>query len=265
MKTRRPQRLASVEITERRPVIKLVTCDSARFADCCHSVILQAEKIDVTCGVLVVQVIPAVRANLKPGGMAIVLIKPQFEAKKGQVGSNGVVRDPVVHQECIDKVVSGMSLMGFDCAGTIPSPIKGAKEGNTEFLSLFRYEQPGPLSAETLQELFGRRWDGGEAADGDSGSDEEQLSAPAAAAIGDDGPGGGEREAAGFGASASGAAGGGSPPPPQVRAGRVGSSLERGPTAPLASVTGVAGRSDDSGAAKKTKGRAGQGGKKKGR
>lgn len=83
-----------------------------------------------------------------------------------------MVRDPAVHQQCIDKVVSGMVLMGFDCGGTIPSPIKGAKEGNTEFLSLFRLERPGPLPESTLAQLFGRRGEGGAGGAGGEGGDD---------------------------------------------------------------------------------------------
>ena len=51
-----------------------------------------------------VQVIPAVCKVLSLGGDLIVLIKPQFEAKREQISRGGLVRDPAVHDEVIDKV-----------------------------------------------------------------------------------------------------------------------------------------------------------------
>ena len=56
-----------------------------------------------------------------------------------QVGSGGVVRDPAVHASVLKRVVSGIEAMGFACQGTAPSPLRGAKEGNLEFLSAFDY------------------------------------------------------------------------------------------------------------------------------
>ena len=50
------------------------------------------------------QVIPAVCKVLSLGGDLIVLIKPQFEAKRAQISRGGLVRDPAVHEEVIDKV-----------------------------------------------------------------------------------------------------------------------------------------------------------------
>eukprot|EP00242_Pyramimonas_sp_CCMP2087_P010267 CAMPEP_0198213432 /NCGR_PEP_ID=MMETSP1445-20131203/28863_1 /TAXON_ID=36898 /ORGANISM="Pyramimonas sp., Strain CCMP2087" /LENGTH=321 /DNA_ID=CAMNT_0043888075 /DNA_START=392 /DNA_END=1357 /DNA_ORIENTATION=+ len=85
----------------------------------------------------VLKVMPAVCRVLSLGGDVLVLIKPQFEAKKGQVGRGGVVRDPEVHTQVIEKVSSGMQLLGFEYHGFIKSPIVGQKSGNTEFLAHF--------------------------------------------------------------------------------------------------------------------------------
>jgi len=85
----------------------------------------------------VLKVMPAVCRVLSLGGDVIVLIKPQFEAQKGQVGRGGVVRDPAVHKQVIEKVTRGMQLLGFASHGAITSPIKGAASGNTEFLAHF--------------------------------------------------------------------------------------------------------------------------------
>eukprot|EP00899_Mesostigma_viride_P012088 jgi/Mesvir1/20880/Mv07958-RA.1 len=85
----------------------------------------------------VLMVMEAVLSVLKnPGGELVVLIKPQFEAKKGQVGKGGIIRDPAIHAEILDKVVRGIESHGFKCQGTTESPVKGAT-GNTEFLGYF--------------------------------------------------------------------------------------------------------------------------------
>lgn len=95
----------------------------------------------------VLKVLPAVAAAMKPGGQLVVLIKPQFEASRAQIGAKGVVRDAKVHQEVIRKVIDGAGDMGFEYVRHTVSPIKGAKEGNTEFLALFNrtaLEMPWP-------------------------------------------------------------------------------------------------------------------------
>jgi len=69
--------------------------------------------------------------------MIVSLIKPQFEAGRKQVGKNGIVRDPAVHTEVIEKVLDYARENGFMPAGLTYSPIKGAK-GNIEYLVLLR-------------------------------------------------------------------------------------------------------------------------------
>ncbi|HUN87108.1 MAG TPA: TlyA family RNA methyltransferase [Terracidiphilus sp.] len=64
---------------------------------------------------------------------AIILVKPQFESGRECVGKGGIVRDPEAHQAAVDKVASCIKSLGWQVAGTIPSPITGA-EGNREFL-----------------------------------------------------------------------------------------------------------------------------------
>ncbi len=64
---------------------------------------------------------------------AVILVKPQFEAGRGQVGKGGIVRDPEVHQLAIDKVADCVRGLGWEAVETIPSPITGM-EGNREFL-----------------------------------------------------------------------------------------------------------------------------------
>ena len=78
-------------------------------------------------------VLPAVARLLKPKAFVIALIKPQFEVGKGQVGKGGVVRDPELHQEVLDRLSSFFREIGWKVGGQIPSPVLGPK-GNKEFL-----------------------------------------------------------------------------------------------------------------------------------
>jgi len=77
--------------------------------------------------------LPAMHTCMADGAEAVVLIKPQFEAGKGFVGKNGVVRDKNVHVQVIEDVVAFASETGFTIAGLNFSPITGPK-GNIEFL-----------------------------------------------------------------------------------------------------------------------------------
>ncbi|XP_019226292.1 PREDICTED: uncharacterized protein LOC109207763 isoform X2 [Nicotiana attenuata] len=81
-------------------------------------------------------VMPAVVNLMKEEATLVTLIKPQFEARRSQVGGGGIVRDPLVHQEVIEKIINGVQNHGFQCKGWIESPLKGA-EGNIEFLACF--------------------------------------------------------------------------------------------------------------------------------
>lgn len=76
--------------------------------------------------------IPAMAPLLAPGGAMIVLIKPQFEAGRGQVGKGGIVRDAAVQRAACARVQACVEGLGFP-ASIMESPILGA-EGNREFL-----------------------------------------------------------------------------------------------------------------------------------
>jgi 23S rRNA (cytidine1920-2'-O)/16S rRNA (cytidine1409-2'-O)-methyltransferase len=69
----------------------------------------------------------------RPGGALVALIKPQFEAGRGEVGKGGVVRDPAVHGRVCDEVAAWITGKGWRVIGITPSPITGP-EGNVEFL-----------------------------------------------------------------------------------------------------------------------------------
>jgi len=81
-------------------------------------------------------------ALLKPEAQMVCLIKPQFEAGKEKVGKKGVVRDPQIHREVIEKVFAFTLAEGFEILHLDFSPIRGP-EGNIEYLMhLLRTEQP---------------------------------------------------------------------------------------------------------------------------
>lgn len=73
-------------------------------------------------------------ALLKPGGKAIVLVKPQFEAERVDVGKGGVIRDDTVRLATLDKVKRAADGLGFSVGRSMESPVPGAKKGNIEFL-----------------------------------------------------------------------------------------------------------------------------------
>jgi 23S rRNA (cytidine1920-2'-O)/16S rRNA (cytidine1409-2'-O)-methyltransferase len=62
----------------------------------------------------------------------VILIKPQFEVGKGQVGKGGIVREPALHHAACERVEHAARQLGFETSVT-ESPILGA-EGNKEFL-----------------------------------------------------------------------------------------------------------------------------------
>ena len=70
-------------------------------------------------------------------GVFYTLIKPQFEAGREKVGKNGVVRDPDVHQEVIQNIITFTEQMGWHTVNLDYSPITGPK-GNIEFLAEIR-------------------------------------------------------------------------------------------------------------------------------
>ena len=79
------------------------------------------------------KVLPAVRNCLKEGADLIVLVKPQFEVGKGEVGRGGIVTDPAKHRRVLDEIRQAALEIGLSAAALIESPILGA-EGNREFL-----------------------------------------------------------------------------------------------------------------------------------
>jgi 23S rRNA (cytidine1920-2'-O)/16S rRNA (cytidine1409-2'-O)-methyltransferase len=82
-------------------------------------------------------ILPNTLGLLKPEGVILVLIKPQFELQRSEVGKGGIVRDPRLHQKAQDKIVAFVSDLGHVVAGIAPAAIKGA-DGNQEFFACIR-------------------------------------------------------------------------------------------------------------------------------
>lgn len=78
-------------------------------------------------------ILPAVRPLLRDDGLAVCLIKPQFEAGREKVGKKGVVRDRAVHEEVVETICRFALENGYSVLGLTFSPVKGP-EGNIEYL-----------------------------------------------------------------------------------------------------------------------------------
>ena len=83
------------------------------------------------------KVLPPARELLKENAEMVCLIKPQFEAGREKVGKKGVVRDPAVHREVIERTTGFAADLHFDVQGLTFSPVKGP-EGNIEYLMHIR-------------------------------------------------------------------------------------------------------------------------------
>lgn len=106
---------------------------------------------------------PMASAFGKEGGEIVALVKPQFEAGRGEV-KGGVVRDPAVHARVLAGVAGQAAELGLEPFGAIASPILGP-EGNREFLLAMRVAAPGDRGPKTLdQGLLARIQDVAEAA-----------------------------------------------------------------------------------------------------
>jgi 23S rRNA (cytidine1920-2'-O)/16S rRNA (cytidine1409-2'-O)-methyltransferase len=82
-------------------------------------------------------VMPGVRKLLAPGARLIVLVKPQFEAGRGEVPRGGVVRSAKIQGRVVDEIARFGEQMSLEVVGELASPILGAR-GNREFLLAFR-------------------------------------------------------------------------------------------------------------------------------
>lgn len=87
-------------------------------------------------------IFPVLKPLLKPEGTIVSLIKPQFEAGRDKVGKKGVVRDPRVHEEVLQKCIAAAANCGLGCTGITFSPVRGP-EGNIEYFIHLHNEGSG--------------------------------------------------------------------------------------------------------------------------
>jgi 23S rRNA (cytidine1920-2'-O)/16S rRNA (cytidine1409-2'-O)-methyltransferase len=92
--------------------------------------------IDVSF-ISVTKIIPAITTQLKPLSNIIVLLKPQFEAERSEIGKGGIIKDTHIHTLVIARFVNWIVENNFRFRGLTTSPVLGA-EGNREFLVLIK-------------------------------------------------------------------------------------------------------------------------------
>ena len=95
------------------------------------------EKVDLAAAdvsfISLKLVLPAVAALVAGGGAIVVLVKPQFEAGRGEVPRGGVVKSEETHRRVVAEIEAAGRSLALGVLGVLPSPIRGAR-GNEEFL-----------------------------------------------------------------------------------------------------------------------------------
>jgi 23S rRNA (cytidine1920-2'-O)/16S rRNA (cytidine1409-2'-O)-methyltransferase len=119
---------ARVIVLERTNARFLTRDHVQEFVDIC---VIDVSFISLTL------ILPNALDLLKPDGVILALIKPQFELQRSDVGKGGIVRDARLHQKAQDKIVAFVSDLGHVIAGIAPAGIKGA-DGNQEFFACIR-------------------------------------------------------------------------------------------------------------------------------
>jgi 23S rRNA (cytidine1920-2'-O)/16S rRNA (cytidine1409-2'-O)-methyltransferase len=123
---------------------------------------MSAREVPEPCGIATVdvsfisvrKVLPAVRSVLAPDADALVLVKPQFEVGRGQVGRGGIVKDPERHLQALrDVAEAAQAEARFVVTSACPSPIEGM-EGNREFFLHLRASAATPLEPAALDSLL---------------------------------------------------------------------------------------------------------------
>jgi len=112
---------------------------------------LGADALDEVCDlatfdlsfISLTKVVPALIGHVRPRGLLLTLIKPQFEAGRRDVGRGGIVRDDSVRTAAIERTAAGLEELGLERIGLFDCPVHGAK-GNREAFALLRKEsRPG--------------------------------------------------------------------------------------------------------------------------
>jgi len=133
MKLRNDPRVHLLERTNAR----LLEAESLAASDTTPALTLLVIDVSFISATLLLSPVLAAAPSLTE---AVILVKPQFEAGRENVGKGGIVRDPEAHKLAVDRVAECVRSLGWQVVETIPSPITGA-EGNHEFLLYARSQQ----------------------------------------------------------------------------------------------------------------------------
>ncbi len=106
----------------------------------------------------VLKVLPAIK-NFLGNGELIALIKPQFEVGRGQVGKGGIVRDPDLHAEVLQRILQQAGRMGFLVQGLMKTSVRGQK-GNREFFVHWSLHKETLTQTQTQKLIKEVVWDG---------------------------------------------------------------------------------------------------------
>jgi len=120
------------------PRVVVMDACNARNLQACHLPEFPALAVTDVSFISLRLILPAIDRILLPGGEIVALIKPQFEAGREEVGKGGVVRDPAIRQQVVDRIRDfGVQTVGWQWLDFCQSPIQGPA-GNVEFLSYWR-------------------------------------------------------------------------------------------------------------------------------
>jgi 23S rRNA (cytidine1920-2'-O)/16S rRNA (cytidine1409-2'-O)-methyltransferase len=128
-KLRQDPRVIVHEKTNARYLTDEVVTEPVDIVVCDASFISLAKVLDTALGLA------------RPGARLVALVKPQFEAERGEIGKGGVVRDPAVHERVSAAAADWVRSRGWEAVGLTQSPITGP-EGNVEFLLAARKSAP---------------------------------------------------------------------------------------------------------------------------
>ncbi|MFN2453402.1 MAG: TlyA family RNA methyltransferase [Pyrinomonadaceae bacterium] len=142
------RRVVAVDVGHNQMNWRLRTDERVEVRESVNARYLRPEDFDTKFALAVMdvsfisatKVLPAVVPLLAADGKVILLIKPQFEVGRGEVGRGGIVTDTEKHLRVVEEVNAAARELGLNVRGVIESPVQGA-EGNTEFLAL--YERSG--------------------------------------------------------------------------------------------------------------------------
>jgi len=162
-KLRRDHRVISMEETNMRYVTPDMIPEPIQFA-----------SVDVSF-ISLTKILGPLRACMVPGGQAVCLIKPQFEAGRGQVGKKGVIRSKKTHITVIETVIDYARSVGWTVEDLTWSPVRGP-EGNIEYLLWLSLPQD-PLSQEERDSVSQEERDSASPEERDPVSQEERDSA----------------------------------------------------------------------------------------